>query len=210
MSKIIGMCVRPLSGHPMEKQQEKTYEKTALFVICYRLILFAHGVFFSYPLLSMLVFLDNRGDSIDVGHCHNCLRRTASQFEFCWLLSIYKGFMPPPNRKSPNVSFPNASFKNTVVSLSNFFKHTQNIRYNHFFPNIQRHTVWQYTSVLRCALHFFSFFTSTAVHICSYVLVCFIVRTIVCLRSMSTCFHVTSYISPLVWRTAVNMSLLES
>ncbi len=45
------MCLRPLSGPPTEKQQDKTYEKTTLFVICYRLIFFALCLFFDYPLL---------------------------------------------------------------------------------------------------------------------------------------------------------------
>ncbi len=35
----------------MEKQQEKTSEKVTLFVIRYRLIIFALCVFFGYPLL---------------------------------------------------------------------------------------------------------------------------------------------------------------
>ncbi len=46
-----GMCISPLSGPPMEKQQEKTYEKTTLFVIHHRFIIFALGVFFGYLLL---------------------------------------------------------------------------------------------------------------------------------------------------------------
>ncbi len=45
------MCVGPLLGPPMEKQQEKTYKKTTLFVILSRLIIFALNFFFGYPLL---------------------------------------------------------------------------------------------------------------------------------------------------------------
>ncbi len=72
---------------------------------------------------------------------------------------------------------------------------------------------------MRRMFAFFSFFTSTAVYICSYILMCFISREncffplsgrrIVCRRGMSTCFQVTSYISPLVRHTAVSMHLLE-
>ncbi len=99
----MGTYVIPFSGPPMEKQQEKTCEKTTLFVISYRLITFTLGDFFGYSLLFEVpavadpIFFNNSGDGIDVGHCHHCLQRTTSQFEFCWFSSIYKGFMPPPN-----------------------------------------------------------------------------------------------------------------
>ncbi len=55
----------------------KTYEKTTLFVICYRLIIFAVGVFlFEVPVVAGSVFLDYSSDGIDFGRGHNCSRRT--------------------------------------------------------------------------------------------------------------------------------------
>ncbi len=51
----IGMCVRPLSVPPTEKLQEKTYEKTTLFIIHYRLIIFALFVYFGYQLLFVVL-----------------------------------------------------------------------------------------------------------------------------------------------------------
>ncbi len=84
--------------------------------------------------------------------------------------------------ESPNISFPNPSFNNTVISLGIFFRHSQNLIAQccsigiSMFPNIQRHTIWQYTSVLPGTLAFFSFSVSAALHICSYILMCLISR----------------------------------
>ncbi len=78
----IGMRVRPLSGPPTEKEQEKTYRKTTLFVFRYRLIIFALGVTWDVQGLSksldsqMTVFLSNSSNGIDVGRRHNCLWNT--------------------------------------------------------------------------------------------------------------------------------------
>ncbi len=107
--------------------------------------------------------------------------------------------------ESPNISFPNDSFNHVVVSNSIFSLSTYKIWWRSvvpqthlFFQNIQWHTAWCYTSVLHHTLTFFSFFTSTAVHICSNILACFIsqekhffslpARTIIRCRDTSTCF----------------------
>ncbi len=97
--------------------------------------------------------------------------------------------------ESPNVSFPNASFNNAVVSLSVFFKHTQNLIAQRCSTDT---SIFSEYSVTHClAIHecfesyaCFFFFTLTAVHICSYILGRFIdrkncffplsARTIVC------------------------------
>ncbi len=112
--------------------------------------------------------------------------------------------------ESLNVFFPNASFNNAVVSLDIFFKSTQNLnaqrfrRHIHFFQIFSDTLAMHECSVLY-ALFFFPFFSSTAVHICSYILVHVInqenwffplsAHTVVCSRGTSMCFPVTSYIS---------------
>ncbi len=174
----------------------------------------------------MPVFLNKIGDGIDVGRRHNCLWRTTSQFEFCWLVHLQRLYATAeslnhlmfPSQMPPLIT----QLFHSVFSLS-----THKIwsccvvpQTHPFFPNIQRHTVRRYTSVPRCTLAFFSFFTSTAVHICSYVLLRFMSRenqffppsgaTIVCRTGTSTCFLVTSYISPLIQRIAVGMCSLVS
>ncbi len=89
-------------GTPTEKQQERTYKGTTLFVIHYRLIIFTLGVTRNVQGLSkssdgqMPIFLNNSSNSIDVDRRQNCSQRTAPWFEFCWLSSIYKCIMPMP------------------------------------------------------------------------------------------------------------------
>ncbi len=46
----IGMCMRPLLG-PLWRNSKKNLQKTTLFVIRYRLIIFTLGVIFGYLLL---------------------------------------------------------------------------------------------------------------------------------------------------------------
>ncbi len=80
----IGMYVRPLSGFPSEKQQEEIYEKTTLFVIRCRLIIFALGVTWDVQGLSkssnsqMPVFFDNISNGIDVSRRHKFSQCTTS------------------------------------------------------------------------------------------------------------------------------------
>ncbi len=138
----------------MEKKQEKTYEKTTLSVIYYRLIIFILGVFFSYPLISAIVLMLVAVTTVRGAPTHsvNSASSHLSTKALCHCQIV----------KSHNVSFPNAFFNNAVAPLDIFFERTQNLMAQRssldtsIFLYIQRHTVGRYTSVLCLMLAFFS------------------------------------------------------
>ncbi len=83
-----------------------------------------------------------------------------------------------------------------------------------FFPNIQWHTVRQYTSVLHRTLTFV-LSSRQLLYISAPTFSCILSAKKIVFpsphhRGKSTCFQVSSYISPLVRRMAVSMRSLES
>ncbi len=121
----------------------------------------------------MLVFLHNSGYGIEVGRHHNCLRPVALQFEFCGLLSIYKGFMPLPNRRITKHFLPKCLLYNTFVSLGIFFKHTQNLIAQCYSPDtsiFHEYSVTHCLAIHECSVSYASFFFILHVYYCIHLL----------------------------------------
>ncbi len=95
----IAMCISPLL-RPYGEKAKKNFQKNNF--ICHPLqthYLRTRCLWLPAPSLDsqMPVFLDNIDNNIDVGRSHNCSQWTTPWFKFYRLLSVYKGFMPPPN-----------------------------------------------------------------------------------------------------------------
>ncbi len=209
------------------------YEKTTLIVIHYRLIIFTLGVTWDVQGLSkssdnqMPVFLDNSGNSIDVGHYQKCLQRTAPPPRVVRiLLTLVRLQRLYATTESPSVFFPNSIYNNAFLLLGVFFMNTQNLITQHCSADASIFTEYLVTHCLeihKCSVSYTRFFFFLQIDCCSHLLLhsrafyrlrkSFLptsTHTIVCRRGMSTCFQVTSYTSLLVPRTVVGMCWLES
>ncbi len=146
-------------------------------------------------------------------------------FEFCWLSSIYKGFMSPRIVESCKVSFQNDSFNITVVSLSIFFKHTKNLIAQHSIDTsiFSEYSATHYRAIHECSASYARFFFFLRVNCCEHLLLHshafyrqrksfspLSVLTIIRCRGASTYFQVTSCILHLIRHTMVDMRSLES
>ncbi len=154
---------------PIKKQQEKTCEKTTLFVIHYRLIIFALSVFFSYSLLAQMVRC--RSSSITaitapmvlmliiiatVRMHHPVVRILLPlvHLQRLYAATELSNYLTFSSQTPPLIT----QLFHSAFSLSAHKIWSHSVVPEHpFFPNIQRHTVWRYKRFLYCTLAFFSF-----------------------------------------------------
>ncbi len=218
----ISQCVKPLLWPRRRNSNKKLLKKQVYSSSVIDSIIFAVGVFFSYPLLAWTV------------------RCWSSSITEVMVLQLFATHLPAVRIllilvhlalchcqivESPNISFLNASFINTVVSLGVFFRRTQNLIMKCCSTNT---SIFSEYSVIHCPAiyeysalyaHFFlssnrllytSAPTLSCILLAEKIVFPLFARTIIHYRGTAICFLVTSYISPLVRRTAVSMHSLES